>query len=207
LQLSSQSIENGAQIGDTFALAVPADEGHVTLAANVSPHLAWSDVPEGTRSFVITCVDADCPSSPVDVNQEGREAPADLARIDFTHWLLSDVPAATTEVAEGSHSSGVVPGGKAADAAPLGVHGQNDYTAWFEGDPTMAGSWNGYDGPAPPWNDSIPHNYRFTVSGLDVATLGLSPGFTRSDLEDAMEGHVLDSASLAATYALNPKLR
>jgi Raf kinase inhibitor-like YbhB/YbcL family protein len=190
-----------------FALAVPADEGHVSLAENLNPHLAWSEVPEGTRSFVITCIDVDCPSSPADVNQEGREVPSELARVDFTHWLLVDIPADTAEISEGVHASGVVAGGKSADAAPLGVHGQNDYTAWFEGDPDMGGSWNGYDGPAPPWNDSIPHRYRFTVTAVDTKSLELAPGFSRVDLHGAMEDHVLGAASLTVTYALNPRLR
>lgn len=207
MQLSSRSIEDGTQIGDGFALAVPADEGHVALASNLNPHLAWSDVPEGTRSFVVTCIDADCPSAPTDVNQEDREVPSDLPRVDFTHWLLVDVPADVTEIREGSHASGVVVGGKPADSAPIGVHGQNDYTAWFHGDPDMGGTWNGYDGPAPPWNDSIPHRYRFTVTAIDVETLGLAPGFGRDALESALEGRVLDSDSITVTYALNARLR
>jgi Raf kinase inhibitor-like YbhB/YbcL family protein len=207
LRISSHSIENGTQIDDTFALAVPADEGHVALAENVSPHLAWTDVPDGTRSFVITCIDADCPSSPVDVNQEDREVPSELPRVDFTHWLLVDLPSETTEIAEGSHASGVVPRGKAATGCPLGVHGQNDYTSWFDGDPDMGGFWNGYDGPAPPWNDSIPHRYTFTVTAVDTESLALAPGFGREQLEIAIEGHVLDSDSLTVTYSLNPSLR
>jgi Raf kinase inhibitor-like YbhB/YbcL family protein len=207
LQLSSRSIQNGTQIEDAFALAVPAEEAHVSLAENISPHLAWTDVPPGTRSFVITCIDADCPSSPVDVNQEGREVPEDLPRVDFTHWLLVDIPPDTTEIAEGSHASGVVPRGKSAEASPLGVHGQNDYTAWFDGDLDMGGSWNGYDGPAPPWNDSIPHRYTFTINAIDEDSLALEPGFSRSDLVAAIDGHVLDSAALTVTYTLNPRLR
>jgi hypothetical protein len=60
-------MRNGTQIGDTFAIAVPADEGHIRLADNISPHLGWTDVRDGTGSLVITCIDAHCPSSPADV--------------------------------------------------------------------------------------------------------------------------------------------
>lgn len=207
MQISSSSIEHGGPIADTFALATPADEDHVALSSNVSPHLAWFDSPHGTRSFAITCIDADCPSAPTDVNQEDREVPPELPRVDFTHWLLVDIPWDTTEIEEGSHATGVVAGGKAAHEAPIGIHGQNDYTSWFDGHEEMGGSWNGYDGPAPPWNDSIRHRYTFTVTALDVESLDLAPGFSRPELEAAMSGHELDAASMTVTYALNPRLR
>ena len=32
----------------------------------------------------------------------------------------------------------------------------------------MSGDYFGYDGPCPPWNDSIVHHYVFTVYALDV---------------------------------------
>ena len=71
----------------------------------------------------------------------------------------------------------------------------------------MAGSYGGYDGPAPPWNDELVHEYCFTVYALDVATLGLSGEFTAADALAAMEGHILDQASWVGTYTLNAELR
>lgn len=206
MQLVSESFSDGSPIPGRCALAVPADPGPVTFSDNRSPHLRWSDVPAGTRSFVVTCIDHDCPSAPDDVNQSDRLVPASLPRIDFTHWLLADVPADVTEFHEGQHSEGVTAGGKGAGDATVGVHGVNDYTMWFAEDPELGGTWCGYDGPAPPWNESIFHRYEFRVSALDVDTLGLEPGFVRADLDGAMNGHVLGSASIVGTYATNPDL-
>lgn len=206
MELTSTSITDGARIGADYGLAKPANEGHVTFAGNKNPHLAWSGTPEGTKSFVVTCIDLDAPSVGDDVNQEDREVPEDLERAEFVHWLLADVPANQTVIEEGSHSDGVTPRGKAGDAAPVGVHGQNDYTMWFDGDADLGGSWNGYDGCAPPWNDSIHHRYRFTVYALDVPKLDLNPGFVEEELTAAMKVHVLGSATITGTYATNPRL-
>ncbi len=206
MELFSTSFVDGDRIPIEYALAVPADPGPVAFAGNRNPHLQWSQAPEGTRSFVVTCIDHDCPSAPDDVNQPDREVPSTLPRVDFTHWLLADIPPETAVIEEGAHSDGVTPRGKAPDAAPVGIHGLNDYTSWFAGDADLEGAWNGYDGPAPPWNDSIPHHYEFTVYALDIPSLGLAGGFTRDDLESAMDGHVLDAASITGLYAINPRL-
>jgi phosphatidylethanolamine-binding protein (PEBP) family uncharacterized protein len=72
---------------------------HISLSSNRNPHLMWSDVPEGTKSFVLICHDSDVPSRTDDVNQEGHEVPASLPRLDFFHWLLMDIPATTREIA------------------------------------------------------------------------------------------------------------
>ena len=206
MELTSTSITDGARIGASYALAEPAEEGHVTFAGNRNPHLAWSGAPPATKSFVVTCIDLDAPSVGDDVNQEDREVPQDLERAGFVHWLLANVPADVSLIEEGSHSVGVTARGKAADAAPVGVHGQNDYTMWFDGDADLGGSWNGYDGCAPPWNDSIRHRYEFTVYALDVSALDLTPGFTGDALTTAMQDHVLGSAVITGTYATNPRL-
>jgi hypothetical protein len=207
VKLTSTSITDGEAIGSAFALAEPADEGHVTFAGNNNPHLAWEGVPDSARSFAVECIDVDAPSVGDDVNQEGREVPADLERGDFTHWLLANLPSDLRVIEQGTHSAGVTPRGKEADASPVGVHGENDYTMWFIGDPDLEGDWNGYDGCAPPWNDSIAHRYTFTVYALDTEALNLEPGFTRDELTSEMKDHIVDSASIMGTYATNPRLR
>jgi phosphatidylethanolamine-binding protein (PEBP) family uncharacterized protein len=70
MQLISQSFQDGQRIPGEFAFAVPDAASHVALSSNRNPHLAWSDVPDGTRSFVLVCHDPDVPSKGDDVNQE-----------------------------------------------------------------------------------------------------------------------------------------
>ncbi len=207
MQLKSNGFSDGERIPAESALCVADPESHVTFSANRNPHLEWEEVPEGTRSQALICVDVTVPTSGEDVNQEGREVPPDLPRTDFFHWVVANLPADLRSIAAGEFATGVVPGGR--DAAS-GLHGSaqgvNDYTGWFAGDPSMAGDWYGYDGPCPPWNDSLIHEYHFIVYALDVASLNLSGPFTGHDLRSAMEGHILAEASLMGTYTLNPRL-
>lgn len=207
MKLSSQSFADNAPIPGEFAFCMPAEEGHVCLGRNLNPHLAWSDVPAGTRSFALICHDPDVPSKGDDVNQEGRSVPASLPRVDFFHWVLVDVPADTREIAAGRFSSEVTPTGKPGPDAPLGTRqGINDYTAWFAGDADMQGDYYGYDGPCPPFNDSRVHRYVFRVYALDVARLDIADGFRWPDLQRALDGHVLAQAEHVGRYALNRRL-
>jgi Raf kinase inhibitor-like YbhB/YbcL family protein len=205
MQLTSNSISDGQVIAAEFAFCRPDPDSHVTLAENKSPHLAWSGAPEGTKSFVLLCCDPDVPSKPDDVNQEGRTVPADLPRVDFYHWVLVDIPASVTELQVGADASGVTPKGKEQTPDLAGAkRGVNGYTGWFAGDPDMGGDYFGYDGPCPPWNDSIPHHYVFTVYALDIESCPVAGPFTGSDVLEEIEGHVLDKASITGLYSLNP---
>jgi len=181
MKLTSQSFADGGRIPGEFAFAVPDAAHHVKLSSNRNPHLAWSDAPAGTRSFVVICHDVDVPSKPDDVNQEGREIPATLPRVDFFHWVLIDIAPTTRAIEAGAYSHAVTPRGKAGPAAAHGTRqGINDYTGWFAGDHDMEGDYYGYDGPCPPWNDSIVHHYVFTVYALDVAQLPVTGRLRRS---------------------------
>lgn len=207
MQLHSRSFQEGERIPGRLAFCVPDAGSHVALSDNLNPHLAWSGAPDGTLSFALLCHDLDVPSRGDDVNQEGREVPAELPRVDFYHWLLLDIPAEQSEIAEGGHSVGVSARGKSGPEAPQGLrHGINDYTGWFAGDTAMAGDYYGYDGPCPPWNDSLEHRYVFTLYALDVAKLPVSGALTPANVLAALSGHVLASASLSGRYTLNPRL-
>ena len=85
--------------------------------------------------------------------------------------------------------------------------GINSYTDWFAGDADMGGDYGGYDGPCPPWNDSIIHHYHITVYALDVETVELDGAFTGADALSAIKGHVLAEVSHMGTYTMNRHLR
>ena len=208
MELRSDSFADGDPIPGEFAFCVPDPDSHATLARNKNPHLSWTDPPAGTESFALICHDPDVPTRPDDVNQEGREVPRDLPRTDFFHWVAVELPAALREIAAGSFADGVVPHGQQAAAGPHGCRqGLNDYTGWFAGDPDMEGNYYGYDGPCPPWNDSLVHHYVFTLYALDTAQVDVSGDFSGAAAREAIAGHVLAEASLTGTYTLNPRLR
>lgn len=208
MRIISDSFSDGDPIPGHLAFCVPDPDTHVTLAGNRNPHLAWDDVPEGTASFALICHDRDVPTKPDDVNQEGREVPPDLPRADFFHWVAVDLPEDLRSIEEGSFADGVVAKGQDAAAGPHGCRqGINDYTNWFAGDPDMDGRYFGYDGPCPPWNDSLVHHYEFTLYALDVAALPVDSAFTGQEVRDVIDPHVLDSAVIMGTYTLNPRLR
>jgi hypothetical protein len=73
--LTSTDITDGAPIDPRFT--VDGD--------NLSPALAWSGFPDGTRSFVINLFDPDAPT------------PA-----GYWHWTLVDVPASVTSLPTGA---------------------------------------------------------------------------------------------------------
>jgi Raf kinase inhibitor-like YbhB/YbcL family protein len=92
--------------------------------------------------------------------------------------VLFDIPATTMSLPEGFQ------------AGSVGVSGNSGFRR------------QGYGGPCPP---SGVHHYNFTLSALDVATLGLQAGATKADVEKAIQGHVLGTASLVGLYQRQPK--
>jgi Raf kinase inhibitor-like YbhB/YbcL family protein len=95
----------------------------------------------------------------------------------FTHWGAYDIAVTTHHLAEGA---GVV----GADFAQA----RNDFDAPF------------YKGPCPPRHGGA-HRYRFTLYALDVPHIAAGPHPLVIDLAKAMEGHVLASAKVVASYA------
>lgn len=208
MKLTTTAFVDGGAIPPEFAFGKVDAKAHVALSGNRNPDFAWTGAPATTRSFALLCVDPDVPSRGDDVNQEGKVVPASLPRVDFCHWVLVDLPPAVRAIAPGEYSNGVTPRGKPGPAARHGARqGINDYTGWFAGDKDMAGDYHGYDGPCPPWNDSIVHHYTFTVFALSVDRLAVDGRFGLADARRAMAGHVLAQAWVTGRYSLNPSVR
>lgn len=208
MKLFCTGFKDGEAIPEEYAFGAADPNSHVALSDNRNPGLYWSGLPDGTRSLALICHDPDVPSRPDDVNQEGREVPADLPRVDFYHWVLVDIDPDSDEIAEGAYADGVSPGGKPGPEGPDGTRtGVNNYTDWFAGDEAMQGDYYGYDGPCPPWNDALLHHYVFTLYALDCERCPVDGRFGGPEVLRAISGHILGQASLTGTYTLNPTLR
>jgi Raf kinase inhibitor-like YbhB/YbcL family protein len=207
MKLVSNSWVNGERIPARFAAGRLDGASGVTFSDNLNPHLAWSEVPAGTRSLALICHDFDVPSRGDDVNQTDREVPEDLPRVDFFHWVLVDLPVTLTRLDEGEFSRGFTARGKPGPAAAHGARqGLNDYTGWFAGNPEMAGNYFGYDGPFPPFNDSLIHHYVFTLYALAIERVPVDGAFSGSLVRQAIHRHVLAEATHSGTYTLNRRL-
>jgi Raf kinase inhibitor-like YbhB/YbcL family protein len=209
LLVESTSVADGQPIPETYAVAIPTAEGKAALGGrDLSPHLRWSGEPEGTRSFAISVVDPDVPADRTRMGVEGLLLGDDEPRVEFAHWLVVDLPPTVHGLPEGAGGDGFVPHGKPPEPPAHGaVTGQNDYRGLFEGNTELEGTYGGWDGPFPPWNDEHMHHYPTTVYALDVDSVGLRAGFTLEEFRAAIEGHVLDEGRIVPIYTLNPALR
>ncbi len=208
MKVTSTDFSSGGAIPTTFAFGKYHPASHIELSTNINPGFQWEDFPPQTQSLVLLCHDSEVPSRPGDVNQEGRTVPYDLPRVDFFHWVLVDIDPKWNEIRRGEFSHSITPHGKAGPIAPKGSRqGINDYTSWFQKDPIMRGSYFGYDGPCPPWNDEKIHHYHFTLYATDWVRLPLEGTFTGPQVRKAIEGHILQSAQWTGTYAIYPKAK
>ena len=99
-------------------------------------------------------------------------------RMTWVHWILYNIPATISSLPEGVDDNDL----------PAGVlQGLND--------------WNktGYGGPCPPIGK---HRYFHKLYALDIIIPDLERP-TKAELEEAMEGHILDKAEMIGLYQRN----
>jgi len=95
-------------------------------------------------------------------------------KMTYVHWVLYNIPVSTTELPENVGSK-----------LPEGTQqGTND---WHR---------TGYGGPCPPIGT---HRYFFKLYALDTLLPDLKEP-TKKQLEEAMEGHILDKTELMGIY-------
>ncbi len=154
----------------SFTLRSPAFEHHGDVPSrhtcdgeDMSPPLAWDEVPRDTRSLVLVVDDPDAPD------------PRAPQRV-WVHWIVYGIAPDARRLDEGASPGGLPDGAREA---------RNDFgrTAW--------------GGPCPPIGR---HRYFFRLHALDVALDDLGPAAGRREVEAAMQGHVLATAELMATY-------
>jgi len=120
---------------------------------------------------------------------------------------MVDIPAQDASIAEGKCSEGITPGGKLNLDGPTGSRqGINDYTKFFAEDKDMHGTYFGYEGPCPPWNDEIIHHYHFRLYATSLDRCPVEGAFTAADVLAAIKGHIVAEAELVGTYSLNPAI-
>lgn len=125
-------------------------------ADNSSPQLAWTDAPAGTRSFALTVIDWHPVAN------------------GYIHWMVCDLPAATSALDEGA----------AAGAMPAGARQARPYA-----------------GPFPP---SGTHDYEFTLYALDTERLDVSDGASLDDFTSAAGPHTLAKATMVGRFTRQP---
>lgn len=82
-KVTSPDFADGTVKQPQFAAAMGCTGG------NLSPAIAWSNAPEGTKSFVVTLYDKDAPTGS-----------------GFWHWVVVDIPATATSLDAGAGGDG-----------------------------------------------------------------------------------------------------
>jgi Raf kinase inhibitor-like YbhB/YbcL family protein len=150
---------------DSFAHQSAIPKKYTCEGPGISPPLKWSQVPTAAKSLALIVDDPDAPDP---------KAP----QRTWVHWVLYDIPPATTELAE------------AVKELPQGTRqGQND---WHR---------TGYGAPCPPIGR---HRYFFKLYALDAVLPDLHEP-SEADLQKAMSGHVIAHGELVGTYQKSGK--
>jgi len=157
--LASPSIKPGSMLTEAQVF-----NGFGCSGKNVSPALEWKNPPKGTKSFAVTVYDPDAPTGS-----------------GWWHWVVYNLPAPSTMLAEGAGSAD----GK---GLPIGaVQGRTDFGA------------PGFGGACPPKGDK-PHRYIFTVYALKTERLEAPADGTAALIGFMIHANKLGQASFTARY-------
>jgi Raf kinase inhibitor-like YbhB/YbcL family protein len=104
LQVTSTSFGDGDYIPEVHVLGANAGLG--CSGGNVSPQLAWSGAPDGTKSFAVTAYDPDAPTGS-----------------GFWHWVVVNIPASVSELSAGAGGGQGLPTGALQTRTDFGMPG------------------------------------------------------------------------------------
>ncbi len=156
MTLTVTGFADGADIPVKFSQAAPG----AAPGEGTSPAIAWANVPAGTQTFVLNMRDLDV------ARNKGTD--------DQAHWVVWNIPAATTSLPEGVPKGSQRPDGSFQISAT---------------GPVYRGPGAGANGPR--------HHYMFEIYALDTK-LDVQPTAdafeTRANVMKAMQGHVLGKA-------------
>jgi Raf kinase inhibitor-like YbhB/YbcL family protein len=127
---------------------------------NISPPLVFEGIPSGAQALALICDDPDAPL------------------FTFVHWVLYDLPASATGLAEAVPAQPTLADGSR--------HGTNGWKKL------------GYGGPSPPGHK--PHRYYFRLYALREPTRA-EPGLSAKNLSRAIQDRTVESAEYVGTYA------
>lgn len=104
--LTSASFKDGDYLSQDHVLA--EEYGFGCAGGNKSPQLSWDNVPEGTKSFAVTCFDPDAPTGS-----------------GFWHWVVANIPEDVTslDLNAGNPNDGNLPSGALQIRTDMGTPG------------------------------------------------------------------------------------
>jgi Raf kinase inhibitor-like YbhB/YbcL family protein len=105
----------------------------------------------------------------------------------FVHWVVYKIPATAAGLPEGLPIDAATPMPKELTGTMQGISG------------FRRPIWRG---PAPP-KPGVVHKYHFIVYALDTA-MDVQPGLNKTQLLEAMKGHIIGQGQLVATYERTP---
>jgi len=140
----------------------------VAQGGGVSPQLSWSGAPPNTQSYALVEQDPDTP-------------------IPNTHWLVYNIPASVTQLAQGQPAE--------QPTYPTGAMQGQDHAQGI----LAAFALIGYEGACPP-PGAAAHHYTFQLFAVDQP-LPLQPGATINALKGAMAGHSVGQTELVAPFS------
>ena len=162
MTMTVAGFNDGGPIPVKFTQAAPG----VATGEGLSPAITWTNTPAGTQSFVL--------------NMHDMEVVRNKTSDDQAHWVVWNIPAASTGLPEG-----VPKGSQLAD-----------------GSYQISATGTMYRGPGAPANGPL-HHYTIEVYALDTKVdvpAGADAWETRTAVWKAMDNHILGKAAYVGLF-------